>query len=820
MDSVANRVSAKSDAKKTHVRSQQLLSLLDEFSVKVLSLDCFDTIIWRHTATPVDVFFTIQEKPSFKSLGFTARMRAQAEGLARQKMYLDHGKTEIKLPDIYRALFPNLTNEEIQSLADDELAAEIESTYVLPPAIELIRAAKKRGLPIIIVSDTYLSEPELRRLLTEKLPKDVLDSIDKIYCSSEMGKAKGDGLFPIILKELKEVPSALLHIGDHIIADYVTPQALGINAVQLIHYDKHVGDSLRMQALAGGFIDPAIRHQRALASPFRGLFATTSLSKDKPESTIGYASVGQIMYSFAQFILEEVEELKQQGKKPKVLFLMRDAYLPSLVCEALAGQAIGKCVRISRFASFAASFRSKEDIDRYIGDNVLSFRFYDICKQLLIPEPMAKVLIQKAVQANNPAAEFIKLIHLPETLKTIINESKAYYERLKHHLEKEVGLEKGDTLVFVDLGYTGTAQVKLEPIFKKEMDVTILGRYLISLSTPNWQQSRKGLLDASWCDERTMHMLVSYIALLEQICTAPEKSVIDYQEDGTPIYSETSVSKGQHSKLELIQAECIRFAKEAKQFFDASGKAPSSIALRDAAMAELGRLLFLPSQTELDFLQSFEFDLNLGTKDLLEVFDQEKGLMGLRKRGLFFMEKNLKSMRTNYPAELRSAGMELVLTLMAHHRYEFDVRVTDLSLRREVINVIAIKGGQSNQTKVEALPTHDGYFSLIVPIGNGEFQIGLQFGLQYQWIQIESADVIVVNTLYGSKESENTKEVWENLVFDQMVEKGNHLYESLSNAGLIVYLPTSMANQQAHYALRIVFRPIARWQDQKKQSIN
>jgi FMN phosphatase YigB (HAD superfamily) len=811
MDSVVSPITRHTNTAKKTVRANELSSLLDHYgsSIQVLSLDCFDTLLWRKTATPIDVFYDIQHRPTFKSLGFTARLRAQAEGSAREYMLLNRGISEVKLKDIYRAAFPALTEDELCTLENEELDGEINACYAFPPTVELIRRAHAQGLKIIIVSDTYLSKKQLKFLLENTLPADVYAMITDLFCSSEIGKSKCEGLFTRLFEQLKLNPSSVLHVGDNIQADYSSPLSLGANAAHLIQHDKHISALLRMQALACGFIDPLIRHTRPLHFPFAGLLATNTFSEDKPESTIGYASVGQIMYSFGRFIHNEIEAMKREGKHPKVVFLMRDAYLPSLVCETIAGKPIGKRVCISRFAATAASFRTKHDVDDYVAKTVLSFRFHDLCKQLLLPEDLTKELLNRVSVSEHPAVEFIKGVLRKEALEAIFKASTAYRQRLYHYLEKQVGLEAGDTLVFVDLGYTGTAQLKLEPIFREEKSIEIVGRYLLTLRIPQWERSRRGLLDASWCDDRILYMFIAYIALLEQICTSDDLSVIDYDNDGNPLYSDTSVSKQQNEKIKPIQEECLRFIRDAEAFFHTTKAPLSEQMLRDNALAELGRLLFFPSKAELNYMQSFKFDLNLGTKDLLDVFDADKGLMGLRRRGMFFMERNLKTMRTNYPAELRTAGIELVLTLMAQHRYEFDLRAADLSLRRESVNVIAIRGGQSSQHCIEALPTHDGYFSLIIPIGNNDFQIGVQFGLHYKWVQLDSADIIPFVSLYASNESENTIDASSQLAVDQMVDKGEGLYECLSDTGLMVFIPgAGQRSTHGNYVLRLVFRPL------------
>ncbi|RWM23738.1 hypothetical protein, partial [Mesorhizobium sp.] len=59
---------------------------------------------------------------------------------------------------------------------------------------------------------------------------------------------------------------------------------------------------------------------------------------------IGYMSFGQVLYAYARFLMDEVEALQQQGKRVRVFFLLRDAYLLSAACEAYARKPVGKLV--------------------------------------------------------------------------------------------------------------------------------------------------------------------------------------------------------------------------------------------------------------------------------------------------------------------------------------------------------------------------------------------------------------------------------------------------------------------------------------------
>ncbi len=793
---------------RTVTRASELLSLLDEYpSIKVLSLDCFDTLIWRKTTSPVDVFYNLQHRPTFKSLGFSARMREKAEGRARDKMVFSQASSEVRLKDIYLAAFPNLTADQLANLMEEELQEEIASCYALPAMLDFMRAAHARKIKIIIASDTYLEEPQLRKILETTLPADAMSMISKIFVSCEHGKSKSQGLHAKIREKLQLNPRTILHIGDHITADFEAPKKEGLNAVYLKHQLDQITDLLRMQSVAGGFLDTNIRHLRGLVCPYRGVLAGANLSEDKPESMIGYASIGQIMHAFGRFICDETARLRAQGKRVKVLFLMRDAYLPSLVCEAIAGNEIGKRVRISRFSAHAASFHSKDEIDKYLCDNAASERFMEMCKQLMLPESIASKITANANAAKHPPTEFIHQIRQPDILQTIMNESKAHTKRLIQHLKNEVNLERGDSLLFVDLGYSGTAQLLLEPVLRAELDVSVHGCYLIALRTPGWENSRRGLLDPSWCDDRTIHTLVEFIALLEQICTTNESSSIGYDEQGNPVYSETTISQQQHNKLRDIQSECLRFVRDAEKFFAASGSDVSLAILRDAALAELGRLLFFPSQAEINYLQSFQFDLNMGTKDLLGVIDVEKGLTGLRRRGITFMEKNVKTMRTNYPAELRAASVGLAITMLSQYRVGFRLKINDMSLLRMQLNVIFIRNGQASQKLIEAIPTNEGYYALLVPVGQGNIKVGIQFGLACKWVQIESTELIATHSLYGHKESDHTIDAANCMMAEKMSDKSGGLFECENETSLLIYNPDGKEHVD-NQVLRVIFRPV------------
>lgn len=785
-----------------------LISILDRYpGIKTLSLDCFDTLLWRKTVAPADVFYQLQEQPGFSALGFTAALRIHAETRARQIKAIQSQATEVKLRDIYLCTYPELSASCLEQLASEELSMEMEACFALPQIIELMRTAHQRNLKIIIVSDTYFEEQQLRQLLGHCLPTDVMAAIQKIYCSCDYGKSKANGLFATVLQSSGLTPDSILHFGDNTTADYVAPRLLKINALHFSHTSEPLSALQRLQTIAASVLNPAIHHTQPLFNPFHSVLCSGRSDYRQPETLVGYASLGPIMYTFARFICDELQHMQAQGKKAKALFLMRDGYLPAQACDALMDTTVGKRIRISRFAAYAASFRTQSDVENYLAHVIQSQRFRDIANQLLLPEKVAEPIIKVAERSPNPAAEFTRLIQRQDTLRIIVTKSAEYRARLLSYLEKEADIQPGDTLVLIDLGYHGTVQQLLTPLLnEKNIDVT--GRYLIALRTPDWESNRRGLLDPSWCDDKMLKTLVAYIAMLEQLSTSTEHSVIGYEKNGDVIFSETTLGEHQHTKLSHIQTECLRFIHDAKKLFASMNTTLSFDMMRAATMAELGRMIFFPTEIELNYLQSFQFDLNLGTKDVLTMFDPSKGLAGLHRRGIFFIEKNSKNMRMNYPAELRAAGFELTLALMTQQRFSLDIKLQDMLPRQQSLPMVLRRGNETHHTMIESQATFDGYYAAWTPIGKGDIEVSIRLGQHFDWIQIESAEVIRLDAFIAQQETGHSLEAWQHLTFQHMHEKSGRLFECSSDDSTMTLTP-ALKLPPADYIFRFVYRPIA-----------
>src|SRR3954466_9100067 len=130
------------------VRAYELEGLLDRLpaGVEILSLDCFDTLIWRSTSAPTDVFADLTLPES--NMGG----RMLAEQAARLRAMATTGAKEIHLREVYQCHYPSADAETVQRAVAHELAQERQYAFAFAPTVALIRDAKSRGLKVVIVS--------------------------------------------------------------------------------------------------------------------------------------------------------------------------------------------------------------------------------------------------------------------------------------------------------------------------------------------------------------------------------------------------------------------------------------------------------------------------------------------------------------------------------------------------------------------------------------------------------------------------------------------------------------------------------------------
>ncbi|MCX7902509.1 MAG: HAD family hydrolase, partial [Burkholderiaceae bacterium] len=562
----------------------------------VLSLDCFDTLIWRTVAEPADVFC---ELPA--PLTRTRRMVAERTARARARA---GGRGEVTLEEIYRIALPGASDDELNRAVAAELTAERRVCRAFAPAVALIRAAKANGARVIVVSDTYLTAAQLAALIDAAAGEPLAGLLDAIFCSCEYGVSKSDGLFAHVLRRLNVAPHRVLHVGDNARADLHAPRALGIRAYQLLPNDAGLVQQWRMETAALLLADPALRAQRAPQLPYRLMLAAQP-PPSTPAERLGFGTLGPVMHAFAAWVLGEARALAAEGKSVKVGFLMRDGYLAWQIYQLLkqAGDPPAYALEISRFTAIAASLRTPDDILDY----------FALIEDGLAPAALGRQLLltPQEVQRLTPDGRGERLqaaVLRPKWARRIAERSAQFRQRLLAHIREALDPQPAEILLLVDVGYAGTVQNRIQALLVEELGVHVAGRYLLLRDLPRSDDARRAFFGPDRLDARVLECLQTYAAALEQLCGVSAGSVVDYLSTGEPVRKPVAQNAHAEAFRTAVQRACLRFAAAATQF-DRTQRIAEE-ARWQGALACLARLLLLPAKPEAEQWAALTHDVN------------------------------------------------------------------------------------------------------------------------------------------------------------------------------------------------------------------
>ncbi|QIG79726.1 HAD family hydrolase [Stakelama tenebrarum] len=764
--------------------------------ITLLSLDCFDTLLWRDCHAPTDLFETFTETSKLQ--------RCWAEHRARDASKIRRGRKEVAIEEIYGELLPNARKRERAQAVQVELDSEAAHCFAFQPTVRLMQEAKRRGIKTIIVSDTYLNAGQLRGLIAAAAGKDVADLIDQVFCSSVLGLSKSEGLFGEVLKRVDAKPAQILHIGDNPRADVEGVKPFGIQTLHLRQFGDATAQRLRLEAAAGSVIHPEVAGTIGTPQPHRATLAAVEPGLNDPAEAFGFAALGPVFTGFSRWLAAESAAIEaERGGRVHYLFMMRDGHLPMRLHEAIGNPAPAHAIEISRYTATAANLRTPEAVERFLQSEGSS-DMPTISKQLLLSSTEIATLARETSGMTSGTA-FLKAVRSPRWMKLINRKSRAFAQRLVEHVRAAVQPERGDTLMLVDLGYNGSAQNEVDTLLRDSLGVHVAGRYLLLREQNRTGLDKRGFIDACDYDGNALDAMCSNVAVVEQLATAAQGSVVDYAEDGTPIRRDSSIKARQSEVRERVQAGCLRFAAvEGAEILRADNGVTSEM-WRRASTAALMRLMFLPIASELEVLGAFEHDVNLGTDQTVSLFDRDIAVRGLRQRGLFYMKG---ASRMYLPAELQGEGLSMKLALMTHRRFGLPLKNADFIDRSIALPVIVSDGQQATTGKVTATATHDGYFVAPIPVGDSRYTIGIQFGQLFEYVQLDSAVFLPVDRFMSDKQRPGLDEIEAFPALHGMEQVAPHLFRCDDGFSFMTVPPPELRDGRA-MMLAVVFRPIA-----------
>ncbi len=192
-----------------------------------------------------------------------------------------------------------------------------------------------------------------------------------------------------------------------------------------------------------------------------------------------------------------------------------------------------------------------------------------------------------------------------------------------------------------------------------------------------------------------------------------------------------------------------------------------------------------------------------------QLYDVDGGLAELRRHGICYTQRDPESLRINTPSELRHAGVELSLAMLTTYRFGLGFERDALTLRREPIAAMATRGAQIACMELSAVATHDGYFSLHVPLGRGDMHVGLSLGERYAWLQVESVRCLRPQDLRIDARDPEIRDVRAALILDGIEDVGGGIWHCLSDAALVM-IPAGTSQGFDTAVVEIVFRPLTK----------
>jgi len=773
-----------------------LPGVLDWFcGIRVLSLDCFDTLLWRDCHAPSDLFATLPDCNAFQ--------RVHGERRARRIARAGHGLHDIAIDAIYRAIMPHAGDADRNRAIAAELDAEARHCYGFAPTVALMREARRRGLQVVLVSDTYLAPRQLHDLVARAAGADVAAIIDRVFCSSTYGKPKAAGLYREVLARLKAKPAEILHIGDNEAADVGGVAPFGVHSLHLRQFTARTAQQLRLESAVAALMHGHGRQSLQAPQPHRAALAVAIPRLGDSAQQFGFATLGPVLFGFDRWLRAEASALQaQRGGTVHWLFLMRDGHLPLRMHRTVGADASVHPIEISRLTATCASFADDAAIMRHLEEN----RGVDpaiLARQLHLPP----ATIERLCAGRDPDEGWRALVEwcrVPINRRPTVQAAKGLADRLVDHVRNAVCPAPGDTLMLIDLGYNGSVQSLVDPLLARSLNVHVAGRYLILREMQVSGLDKRGYLGADHHDHVLLNAMTANVALIEQLATTATGSVIDYAADGQPVRDVNAIGARQSAVREAVQQGCLAFADAALAHVVRAGATDTIALWRAANAATLMRLMYLPLREELEVIGAFQHDVNLGTSETLALFAPEVARQGLLQQGLFYQKG---ARRMFLPAELAAEGFATRLTHLATARFHMPLASADFAGEIGQIAVILSDSREATRIALPIRPTHDGFCALCIPVGPARFVAAVAFGTFAGHVEVQSIVAMPAAEYLDSRHDSHARTHAVVPQFDGITPLTDRLWHCPDPAGFALLAPPPVSDA-TNLVIVVVFRAV------------
>jgi FMN phosphatase YigB (HAD superfamily) len=598
-------------------------------NIKLLSLDVFDTLLLRRVPKPPDVFLRLGmnlKEQNLLGVGQTpesfAAIRYQTEYTARATQQRQHNNREVTLAEIYAAFPPHVTASDAIRLVDAEIETEHELCFANPEIINLAILARQHGVKLCLISNSYFNQKTLADLLRVKAP--TLPNPDEFFVSCEHRCGKRDGLMQKMLDRFVVKPDECLHLGDDPISDRETAEKLGIPCIFMGWNGDSFSDRLaeehpvqwqdrvRYFAETGG--DHGTTWLRRSATHLN--VSPEFNPQQRTFYNYGAQMLGPLLTGFAAWLQARLAAENTQ----RVYGLTREGHFLTDLVSTVNPHADCRILAISRLSAALASFHP--DYPEHLEDFLTRRGFWTLgalMEQLgFIPDQAQTFGNVNTTLEEMPARDLTEKLLKSSLANDLFQRSAERRKRLLNHL-RTIGALDNSRLYMVDLGYAATIQRALQRIFTIEnLNITTHGLYLASAHVSLATQCAGGIVEGFLAQNGNPNDFARAFCrspeIVELSCMPAYGTVVDYQDNGTPIYATDATPQNQLYEVQILQEGVKDFTVRFSELIKNDTNAPDflSAGWQEHMRAIATRMVIYPTAEEARLFGHWLADSDLG----------------------------------------------------------------------------------------------------------------------------------------------------------------------------------------------------------------
>ncbi len=620
----------------TDVRLREVWSHLDSGGAQALTLDVFDTLLWRVVPEPTHAFLLLGQRleragrlPAAVGPAQFAHLRVAAEVKARRHSHDVRGTYEARLDEIWAALAPALPGAgDVEDLLEAELTAERDICRADLAVVELAELAMtKLGLPVYLISDCYFSPAQLERVL--RRPELAGIPFTRIFTSSEAGTSKSDGLFRHLLAHAGVQPSRVVHVGDNSVADIESAREHGMLA---FHYEKY-SDGLRATLELEGLLGPASAGTPVdLADGDFGMTALRARALHRVDAAAvpvglrrywetGASVFGPVFTGFAEWVVERATAYQAE----RVFCLMREGdFLAKMIVEpgADAGVSATTLWASRQVCALANVFEGTPEELRSFLVRRHAPSVGQLLRQLgvgLDQIPGLSALADRRLDVPGLLEDTLDALCGDERVRSeIVLAAARLRDRYLRYLDAH--LPASGTVVIVDLGWGGTIQALLQRLLTSAgRSVTLVGLYLGTNTAAAAHQlaglTLEGYLASGGQPDDLFAQVMRSPEVIEQLCMPDVGSLAGFDEHAQPLLGSDRTSRTQVAQRVAVQAGILAFQREWLRYQRSETTLPqlSSGGAKRAGLRMLTRFIARPTAEEASAFGQWAHDDNFGS---------------------------------------------------------------------------------------------------------------------------------------------------------------------------------------------------------------